>query len=54
MAIYEYRCQECGTFDVRHPIGEAPQEDTCGVCGRMAPRRYTPPSLRQVSPALLQ
>lgn len=52
MATYEYHCRECGPFEVRHPIGQAPAEASCGQCGASAPRRFSPPAVRQVSPAL--
>lgn len=45
MAIYQYRCAECGTFDVSRPIGTAGSAEPCASCGGEAPRVFTPPLL---------
>ena len=38
MAIYEYRCDQHGVFDVARPLGTAPQSVTCPVCGHETTR----------------
>lgn len=45
MAIYQYRCAECGPFDVARPIGTARPAETCAGCGGQAPREFTAPHL---------
>jgi putative FmdB family regulatory protein len=43
VAIYQYRCAECGPFDVSRPIGTAGSSETCASCGSEASRVFTPP-----------
>ena len=38
MAIYEYRCDQDGVFEVTRPLGTAPESVTCSVCGSEARR----------------
>ncbi|XRQ12239.1 FmdB family zinc ribbon protein [Actinomadura welshii] len=45
MAIYQYRCPECGAFDVSRPIGTAAAAETCAGCGAEANRVFSPPHL---------
>lgn len=45
MALYEYACAECGSFEIALPIGTAPAAARCAACGAEAPRRFSPPSL---------
>ncbi|MBE1531845.1 FmdB family zinc ribbon protein [Actinomadura algeriensis] len=45
MAIYRYRCAECGTFDVSRLIGTAEPAESCAGCGGEAARVFTPPLL---------
>lgn len=52
MAIYEYRCPECGPFDVSLPMGSAPQARDCAACGRPARRVFSAPGLTRTPPAL--
>jgi putative FmdB family regulatory protein len=52
MAVYPYRCAECGPFDVRLPIGTAPATRDCPRCAAPASRTFAPPLLRQVSAPL--
>lgn len=49
MAIYQYRCAECGPFDVSRPIGTAASAETCAACGGGASRVFTPPLLARTS-----
>lgn len=40
MALYDYRCTECGlTFEVEHPMSEKPAI-TCPDCGKPAERVF--------------
>lgn len=39
MAIYQYKCKECGDFDVHHKMGEAPASERCPVCGKAGAKR---------------
>jgi len=43
MAIYEYRCEVDGPFDVTLPIGSAPSSIACPACAGEAGRVYTNP-----------
>lgn len=45
MAIYEYRCDEHGLFEIMRPLGTAPQSAPCAVCGRDAVRAISVPRL---------
>ncbi|MFB4306810.1 FmdB family zinc ribbon protein [Actinomadura sp. GTD37] len=49
MAIYQYRCAECGPFDVSRPIGTAGPAEPCAACGGAAPRAFTPPLVARTS-----
>ncbi|TDC98458.1 FmdB family zinc ribbon protein [Actinomadura sp. 7K507] len=49
MAIYQYRCAECGPFDVARPIGTAGEAEPCAGCGGEAPRAFTAPHLAGTS-----
>ncbi len=46
MAVYEYRCDHDGPFDVSRPLGTAPASVPCEVCGAPARRVYSAPMLR--------
>ncbi|MFI6504195.1 FmdB family zinc ribbon protein [Nonomuraea typhae] len=52
MTTYEYTCLTCGPFEERHPMGQAPGETPCRCCGTPAPRRFSPPAVRQITPKL--
>ncbi|MCX4910958.1 FmdB family zinc ribbon protein [Streptomyces sp. NBC_00878] len=45
MATYQYRCTNCGAFDVIRPIGRALPEEPCAACGDQARRVFTAPLL---------
>ncbi|GAA3156393.1 hypothetical protein GCM10010521_50580 [Streptomyces rameus] len=51
MATYEYRCGRCGSFDVKLPIGTAPDAWDCPVCAAAARRVYSVPGLARTSAA---
>jgi putative FmdB family regulatory protein len=51
LATYQYRCSGDGDFEVRHPIGTAPEPVRCPVCGGDAVRVYTAPMLFTASRA---
>ena len=46
MAIYEFRCEHDGVFDVVLPIGTAPQTLACPVCKTDAARVFSAPMVR--------
>jgi putative FmdB family regulatory protein len=52
MATYQYRCPDCGPFDLTRPIGEALREEPCTVCGNQSRRVFTAPLLARTSGAL--
>lgn len=41
MAIYEYRCDQDGVFDITRPLGTAPASAECPVCGSAASRVFS-------------
>ena len=43
MAIYEYRCERDGAFDVMRPIGTAPASVECPECAGDAMRVFSNP-----------
>ena len=45
MAVYEYRCDLDGAFDVALPLGTAPATSPCPVCGSEARRVFSKPML---------
>lgn len=53
MAIYEYRCERDGAFDVMLPIGTAPASIACPVCASEAGRVFSSPMLSLAPPALV-
>lgn len=50
MAIYEYRCEDDGAFEVMRPIGTQPASLPCPVCGSEARRAFSKPMLRSSAP----
>ncbi|MGY1637425.1 FmdB family zinc ribbon protein [Geodermatophilus sp. SYSU D00742] len=49
MAGYVYRCDTCGPWEVRRPIGTAESTGRCPACGREGRRVYTAPLLRRTA-----
>ena len=43
MAIYEYRCERDGAFDVMRPIGTAPASVACPECASESVRVFSNP-----------
>jgi putative FmdB family regulatory protein len=43
VAIYEYRCERDGEFEMTLPIGTAPTSIACPVCANEAERVYSSP-----------
>jgi putative FmdB family regulatory protein len=50
MALYEYRCERDGAFDVRRPLGTAPATVACPVCAGAARRVFSRPMLGTTAP----
>lgn len=48
MAVYEYRCEQHGAFDVQLRMGTAPSSSSCPECGEEAARVPSLPSLRRL------
>lgn len=46
MAIYEYRCDRDGVFEVTRPLGTAPESVICSACGSEARRVISIPMIR--------
>lgn len=46
MAIYEYRCEHHGLFEVSRPLGTAPESVACAACGIEARRVFSAPAIR--------
>ncbi|MGB2712144.1 MAG: zinc ribbon domain-containing protein, partial [Conexibacter sp.] len=53
MAIYEYRCDRHGAFEVTRPIGTASASVACPVCEREARRVFTKPMISSTPPGLV-
>ena len=49
MPIYEYRCRECGDFEVLLGMGAATRESDCPGCGSAARRLMSAPGLSRPS-----
>ncbi len=43
VAIYEYRCSDCGIFERSMPMGTATESANCPTCGRDANRVFSEP-----------
>ena len=43
MAVYLFRCQNCGPFDAAFPIGTAPARSACPDCAALGARVITAP-----------
>lgn len=50
MAMYDYRCPECGTFTVQCPMGSAAATSECPACAATARRVFGAPALRGADP----
>jgi putative FmdB family regulatory protein len=48
---YEYRCPDCGPFEIARPMGQAAATEFCTRCGKSARRVFTPPMVRRPVPA---
>jgi putative FmdB family regulatory protein len=53
VAIYEYRCERDGSFDVTRPIGTAPASIACPVCASEVGRVFTSPMISLAPRALV-
>jgi putative FmdB family regulatory protein len=53
MAIYEYRCDEDGVFEISRPLGAAPGSSACPVCLGEARRVFSKPMLSSAPRALV-
>jgi putative FmdB family regulatory protein len=53
MAIYEFRCDHDGPFEVIRPLGSAPESMACPVCAGEAGRVYSTPMISLAPRALV-
>jgi putative FmdB family regulatory protein len=53
MAIYEYRCERDGAFDVVAPMGTAPATASCPACAGESARVFTNPMVSRAPRALV-
>jgi putative FmdB family regulatory protein len=53
MAIYEYRCDRHGAFEVMRAIGTAPASIACPGCARQARRVFSKPMLSSTPSGLV-
>lgn len=49
MAIYSYRCDGCGPFDHRTPIGTATERVSCPSCSGESRRVFSAPMLSRTT-----
>ena len=49
MALYEYRCDQDGPFDVTLPLGSAPESTACPVCAGDSRRVFTSPAMKTLN-----
>lgn len=47
MAVYSYRCGQCGPFEVSRPMGQAASAEPCSGCGAPAARKFTAPRVQR-------
>jgi len=45
MALYEFSCPDCGPTESFHPMGSAPEDVVCPICGGRALRQISTPRL---------
>jgi putative FmdB family regulatory protein len=53
MAIYEYRCERDGAFELARPLGAQPPSSPCPVCSGEARRVFSAPMLKRAPRALV-
>jgi putative FmdB family regulatory protein len=53
VAIYEYRCERDGAFEVTRPIGTAPSSIACPLCESNAERVFSSPMVARTPRALV-
>jgi putative FmdB family regulatory protein len=53
VAIYEYRCERDGAFEVTRPIGTAPTSIACPLCADEAARVFSSPMVSFAPRALV-
>lgn len=54
MPRYEFRCEQCGSFECWRSLADATTTMHCPVCQREVRRIYTAPGLVRTPPALAQ
>ena len=54
MALYEYRCDQDGSFDVMLPLGTAPQTHACPECAGDSRRVFTSPAMKTMNRDLVR
>ena len=49
MALYEYRCEQDGAFDVMLPLGTAPAAMACPECAGESSRVFSAPAMKTMN-----
>ncbi len=52
MPVYDFVCEDCGSFEQQRSFTEAGNPMTCPSCGRKARRVYSMPNTKRMSNAL--
>ncbi len=52
MPVYDFVCEDCGSFEQQRSFTEAGNPMTCPSCGRKARRVYLMPNTKRMSNAL--
>jgi putative FmdB family regulatory protein len=50
VALYDYRCEDDGVFEISRPLGTAPGSAACPLCGGEATRVFSTPMLATTAP----
>ncbi|MCS7226804.1 MAG: zinc ribbon domain-containing protein [Gloeomargarita sp. SKYB31] len=54
MPVYDFRCRQCGEFEVWRSLSEMSLPVYCPTCGASAQRIYTPPAVALNGPLRLE
>ncbi len=54
MPLYEYKCEDHGSFEIMLTLSERKGSIECPTCHSLSKRVFTMPSLRGMSPSLME